>query len=74
MIYLFHPLLLEFPCQRAAMHAEPPRGFGYIEIRFSQYFVNSFPFQRLDGRGTVSQLDVACTCDMSERRFDVVSV
>ena len=43
-----HPPLFQLARQRAAVHAEPPRGLGDVEVGLGQRLVDALPFQRLD--------------------------
>ena len=45
---LFHALFFQLACQRAPVHAEAARCFGYVETRLHQHGVNPFPFQGFD--------------------------
>src|SRR5690606_733745 len=71
---LLHALLLQLARESAAMNAEPPRGFGNVEVGVYQRLMNALPLERLDRGGSTGERDFGVAGGLAEGFLDVVGV
>src|SRR5690606_12895721 len=66
--------LLELACQRAPVHAQPARGFRYVEVGFDQRLMNPLPFERFQRGAAARQRHLSIALGLAESRFDLIGV